>query len=111
MTKSKQKNRLPVKKSFAIIATIVWATLFLKDYIPYFLDGSKGNPFGTGVIAAVGLLFLSALLSFISPSFRRLIVKEGHDQNDIKKPAIFLMILSVLLLLAIVFAGKVIFQK
>ncbi|NAY90288.1 hypothetical protein GTQ34_00010 [Muricauda sp. JGD-17] len=93
------KGGPPIKKGFAIGAIVVWNLLFLTDFIPFFLGKTDGFPIGNGVLAAVGLLFLTALLSLISAGFRRLILKEGRELNDIKKIAIFTMIISGFMLL------------
>lgn len=93
------KGGLPIKKGFAIGAIIVWNLLFLTDIVPFFLGKREGFPIGNGVSIAIGLLFLTALLSLISSDFRRLILKEGRELNDIKKFAIFAMIISGFMLL------------
>lgn len=93
------KGGFPIKTEFAIGAIVVWNLLFLTDIIPFFLDNKEGFPIGNGVLAAIGLLFLTALLSLISADFRRLILKEGRALNDIKKFAIFVMIISGFMLL------------
>jgi hypothetical protein len=93
------KGGFPIKKGFAIGAIVVWNLLFLTDFIPFFLGKTDGFPIGNGVLAAIGLLFLTALLSLISTDFRRLILKEGRELNDIKKFAIFAMIISGFMLL------------
>ena len=55
--------------------------------------------FVIGVFTAIGLLFLTALFTLISADFRRLILKEGRELNDIKKFAIFAIIISGFILL------------
>lgn len=95
------KGGFPIKKSFAIGAIVVWNLLFLTDIIPFFLGQSEGYPIGKGIITAIGLMFLSALFSLISSDFRQLILKEGRELNDIKKFAIFVMIISGFMLIQI----------
>ena len=97
--KKQRKSGFPIKKGFAIGAIVVWNLLFLTDIVPFFLGGREGFPIGNGVLAAIGLLFLTALLSLISADFRRLILKEGRELSDIKKFAIFAMIISGFMLL------------
>jgi hypothetical protein len=93
------KGGFPIKKGFAIGSIVVWNLLFLTDIIPFFLGYREGFPIGNGVLTAVGLLFLTALFSLISADFRRLILKQGRELNDIKKFAIFAMITSGFILL------------
>ena len=93
------KGGFPIKKGFVIGVIVVWNLLFLSDFIPFFLSNKEGIPIGNGVLAAIGLLFLTALLSLISADFRRLILKDGRELNDIKKFAIFAMIISGFMLL------------
>ncbi|MBV7440085.1 hypothetical protein KRX57_01490 [Weeksellaceae bacterium TAE3-ERU29] len=104
----KQKQGgFPIKKSVAIGAIVVWNLLFLTDFIPFFLGEKEGIPIGNGILTAVGLLFLTALLSLISTDFRRLILKEGRELNDIKKFAIFVMIISGFMLLNLGILGNI----
>lgn len=93
------KGGFPIKKSFAIGAIVIWNLLFLTDIIPFFLGEKEGFPIGNGMLAAVGLLFLTALLSLISAQFRMLVLKEGRGLADIKRVAIFALIISGFMLL------------
>ena len=93
------KGGFPIKKGFAIGAIVVWNLLFLTDFIPFFLGDREGFPIGNGILAAIGLLFLTALFSLISSDFRRMILKEGRELSDIRKFAIFAMIISGFMLL------------
>ena len=88
----------PIKKGFVIGAVVIWNLLFLTDFIPFFLGKTDGFPIGNGVFTAIGLLFLTALFTLISADFRRLILKEGRELNDIKKFAIFAIIINVFIL-------------
>ncbi|WP_321538486.1 hypothetical protein [Flavobacterium piscinae] len=88
------KGGFPIKKGFAIGAIVVWNALFLTDFITFFLGKTDKFPIGYGILTAIGLLFLTALLSLLSADFRRLILKEGKTVHDIKKFAIFALIIS-----------------
>ncbi len=101
------KGGFPIKKGFAIGAIVVWNLLFLTDIIPFFLGKKEGFAIGNGVLGAIGLLFLTALLSLISADFRRLVLKEGRDLTDIKKFAIFTLIVSGFMLLNLGLITKV----
>lgn len=106
ITEKQAKGGFPIKKSFAIGAIVVWNLLFLTDFIPFFLGEKEGLPIGNGVLSAVGLLFLTALLSLVSTDFRRLILKEGRELSDIKKIVIFVMIISGFMLLNLGIVSK-----
>ena len=93
------KGGFPIKKSFAIGAIIIWNLLFLTDIVSFFLRKGEGFPIGNGVLTAVVLLFLTALFSLVSVDFRRLILKEGRELNDIKKLAILILIITGFMLL------------
>lgn len=97
LTEKQAQGGFPIKKSVAIILILLWNILLLADFIPFFLGDKQGIPIGNGVLTATGLLFLTALLSLISPLFRRLILKEGREWNDIKRFAIFILIVSAIL--------------
>ena len=89
-----KRGGFPIKKSMAIGAVVVWNLLCLIDFIPFFQGKSEGLPIGKGILAALGILFSSALLSLISSDFRRIILKEGRTLEDIKKFSIFIMLIS-----------------
>lgn len=97
----KQANGgFPIKKGFTIGVITAWNLLFLVDIIPFFLGKRDGLPIGNGILAAIGLLFLIALLSLASTDFRRFILKEGRELNDIKTFTISIMVVSGFMLLS-----------
>jgi hypothetical protein len=100
------KGGFPIKKGFAIGAIVVWNILFLTDFITFFLGKTDKFPIGIGILAAIGLLFLTALLILISADFRQLILKEGKTLNDIKKFAILALIISGFTLVQFVIITK-----
>ena len=102
------KGGNPIKKGFVIGAIVVWNLLFLTDIIPFFLGNKEGFPIGNGILTAVGVLFLTALLTLISADFRRLILKEGRELKDIKKFAILALVISGIMLLNFGVISKVI---
>ena len=92
------KGAFPIKKGFAIGIIVILNLLFLTDFIPFFLGKTDDFP-NKGVLAAIGFLFLTALFSLISTRFKRLILKDGQELNDINKFAIFTIIISGFMLL------------
>ena len=101
------KGSFPLKRWFVIAIFVVWNTFFLIDFIPFFF-GEGRNPIGNGMKIAVGILFLTALSSLISADFRNLILKEGRELEDIKKFAIFIMIISGFMFMNLVLFSMVI---
>ncbi|WP_294304160.1 hypothetical protein [uncultured Chryseobacterium sp.] len=89
-----RQGGFPLKPWVKVLFPIVWNFLFLYDFIPFFLGKDEGNPFGFGVYSALGLLFAAALLTLISEGFRKLILKEGKTLDDVKKSAVFILIIS-----------------
>jgi len=101
------KGGFPIKKNFVIGATVIWNLLFLIDILPFILGITKGFPIRYGILSALGLLFLCALLSLLSSDFRQIILKEGRELKDIKKFAIFIMLISGFMLLQLVILAKI----
>ena len=100
------KGGVPIKKGYVIGAIVIWNLLFLSDFIPFFLGEKDGVLIGNGVLSAIGLSFLTAFLSLVSGGFRKLVLKEGRELNDIKKFAILVMVISGILLFQIAFMIK-----
>ena len=93
--KKQNEGGFPLKKSVAIFFIIAWNLLFLSDIIPFFLKGeTEGSPIGIGMNLAVGLLFTSSILAIVSVNFRKIILKENRDFDDIKKFAYFIAFIS-----------------
>lgn len=100
--KRQQQGGFPIKKPVAIIFTVLWNVLFLSDFLPFFLQNRKeGIPIGNGVRMAIGLLFIASVLTLISDNFRKIILKEGRDFNDIKKFVYFIILISGVMLLTL----------
>jgi len=101
-----KQGEFPFKESFAILFVFVWNMFFVFD-LPFikdrFLEGKDKIPFGDGIITANTLLFITALLSLISPGFRRLILKEGRSLDSIRKFIVFVIIISGTTLLFMIF--------
>jgi hypothetical protein len=84
----------PLKPFFPVMFILLWNILLLYDILPFFLQKRSGGPFGFGICIALGLLFLTALMTLVSAGFRKLILKEGRDLEDIKKFAAFILLIS-----------------
>jgi len=86
-----KQGGFPIKTPFAIAIVVIWNILFLKDFLSSTSSDSNGIPFGNGVISALGLVFLTCLLTLISKGFRKIILKEGRELQDISKFLYFIM--------------------
>lgn len=95
-----EQGSFPIKRSVAIIFIVLWNMFFLSDFLPFFLQNKKeGIPIGNGVKIAIGLLLVTSILTSISVGFRKIILKEGRDFNDIKKFVYFMILISGIMFL------------
>jgi hypothetical protein len=89
------KGGFPLKSFVPVFIIIAWNALFLSDFFPIFRNDTSPPTFpGPGVCSALGLVFIFALLTLVSADFRRFILKDGRTFEDIKKLAIFIMIVT-----------------
>ena len=101
--KRQEQGGFPIKKSVAIIFLVLWNILFLSDFLPFFLQNkAEGIPIGNGVKTAIGLLLATSILTLISDGFRKVILKEGRDFNDIKKFVYFVILVSGIMFLGFI---------
>ncbi len=99
--KKQNEGGFPLKKSVAIFFIVAWNLLFLSDIIPFFVKGeTEGSPFGIGINLAIGLLFISSILAIVSEKFRKVILKENRNFDDIKKFAYFIALISGIMFVA-----------
>jgi hypothetical protein len=96
-----KQGGFPVKIPFAIGIVVIWNILFIMDFLNFSRNGSEGIPLGNGAIGALGIAFLSCLLTLISKDFRRIVLKEGRELKDISRFLYFLMFISGVMLLSI----------
>lgn len=100
--KKQNEGGFPLKKSVAVIFIVAWNLLFLSDIIPFFLKkGTEGFPIGFGMNLVIGLLFLSSILAIVSENFRKIILKENRNFNDINKFAYFIALISGIIFVSI----------
>lgn len=92
--RQQRQGGFPLKPFFPVVFIILWNILLLYDILPFFLQQRSDGPFGFGICIALGLLFLTALMTLVSAGFRKLVLKEGRDLGDIKKFAIFILLIS-----------------
>jgi hypothetical protein len=101
IAESQKQGGFPVKIPFAIGVVVIWNILFIMDFLNFSRSGSEGIPLGNGSIGALGIVFLSCLLTLISKDFRRIVLKEGRELKDISRFLYFLMFISGVMLLSI----------
>ncbi len=94
-----KKKGFPIKKNIKIGFIVFWNLLFILDFANYFLNDLEGIPLGYGAIAALGLTFISLVSTIVSKDFRKLILANGWELNDIIKFIVFLMIISGFILI------------
>ena len=100
--KRQEQGGFPIKISVAVIFIVVWNLLFLSDVIPFSLQNKKeGNPIGNGIKMAIALLLVTSILALVSDAFRKIILKEGREFNDIKKFVYFTILISGFMLLCL----------
>ncbi|MBG6063668.1 uncharacterized membrane protein (DUF485 family) [Flavobacterium sp. CG_9.1] len=93
--RKQKEGGFPLKKSVAVIFIVAWNLLFLSDIISFFLKAeTEGSPIGIGINLAVGLIFVSSILAIVSEKFRKIILKENRNFEDIKKFAYFIALIS-----------------
>ncbi|MFP7657856.1 hypothetical protein [Chryseobacterium proteolyticum] len=98
----------PLKPLVPILLIIAWNALFLYDFLPHSGNKNTLQTFpGTGVCSALGLVFITALLSLISNGFRRLILKKGRSFENIKKFSIFILGITGFMLIVFLAIGTV----
>lgn len=93
--KKQNEGGFPLKISVAIFFIVAWNLLFLSDIISFFIKGeTEGSPIGIGMNLAIGLLFLGSILAIVSEKFRKIILKENRNFDDLKKFAYFIALIS-----------------
>jgi hypothetical protein len=96
----KQKQGgFPVKVPFAIAVIVIWNVLMLFDFVNFYKSDSKGVPIGNGVLCALGFVLGTSILTLISKEFRKLILKEGRELQDISKFLYFIIFISGMMLI------------
>lgn len=100
MAKQNQGS-FPLKTSVGITFVGLWNLLLIFDLVNVIRNPTNKVMLGMGTRGALSLIFISSLLALIFNSFRQLILKEGRQLEDIKKFAIFIMLISGFMLLII----------
>ena len=99
--KRQNEGGFPIKKSVAIFFVVAWNLLFISDIIPFiFSKKTEGSPIGIGMNIAIGLIFSSSILAIVSEKFRKIILKENRNFDDIKKFAYFIALISGIMFVA-----------
>ncbi|ALR29451.1 hypothetical protein ATE47_02385 [Chryseobacterium sp. IHB B 17019] len=96
-----KQGGFPIKLSVAIGFFIIWNLCIWYEFIPMFKQNNS-HTFGYGISTALGMLFITALMTLISKEFRGLILKEGKGLEDVKKFVIFLILISGIMFTAFI---------
>jgi hypothetical protein len=91
---NQKKVRFPVKRTPAIIFTLLCLLLILTDVSGITKNFSGKMLLNIGILTVLGLLFFNSFLLLYSENFRKVILKKGVKLNNIRKTIIYLMIFS-----------------
>jgi len=94
-----QRGVFPIRISAAIAIVVLWNLLFLMDFYGIGIQGDK-IPIGKGAESALGLVLLVCFLTIVFKPFRQIILKDGHDIEEIKKFLYFLIFICGMMLLS-----------
>jgi hypothetical protein len=91
----KQKQGgFPLKTSAVVVFLTVWNLLILNDFIRFFQASHKVIPLGNGAIIGTASIFLTAFSTNFFPDFRKLILKNGRNVEEIRTFLYFMMFMS-----------------
>jgi len=96
-----QQGPFPIRKSYGLVIAALWIVLILTDIVNVVITKDMTPGFGLGMISAMGMMFCCCLLLLISSDFRRIVLKEGREVDDIKRFAIFLMAIMGIMLISL----------
>jgi hypothetical protein len=86
----------PVRWSAILILLVLWNGFFLLDRAA---AGSRRAP-GPFALVALVLLFAASTAAQMSPRFRRLLLRDGHELGEIKSIVTLLQIVSGIMVIA-----------
>jgi hypothetical protein len=93
ITENQKKGGFPIKIPFAIGVVIIWNILLLFDLIDLFKGQTESITLGKGAVLANGFIVITSLAIFISNDFRKLVLKEGRELNDVKRFLFFIIMI------------------
>ena len=96
LTKKQVQGGFPIKREFALLFLVVWNVLFMSDIFMK-PDFQKGIFIGKGTLLAVLFLTLISALLLTSNRFRTYVLKEGRGLEDIKRFALFTLLMGLIL--------------
>ncbi len=98
-----KQGGFPIKRPIAIGFFVVWNILFIIDISNFAAKGLGSMPLGKGSIIGLSFVFLACLLMLISDNFRKFILKEGRELNEISQALYFIMFITGSMLLFFLF--------
>lgn len=100
LDKQKQGG-FPLKLTAIIVIMVVWNLLIINDFIHFFNSTNKIIPFGKGFTIGTSFIFLTAFLTNFFPDFRKFILKDGRDIEEIRSFLYFMMLISSMMFITI----------
>lgn len=94
-----KQGGFPIKIPFAIAVIVIWNALCLYDFLGFSNVNSERMPFGNGVKMALGFVLIISILTLVSSGFRKIVLKEGRELNDISRFLYFIIIITGFMLL------------
>lgn len=100
VTEKQQQGAYPLKKTHAIGIVVLWNLLIISGICQFILSGMQDmTTITTAAFVAMAMLFCTALLLLLSQNFRAFLLKPGRVRDDIKRMAIFIMIITGFMML------------
>lgn len=109
--KKQRQGSFPIKKPFVIGAFVTWNLLILSDVYTFVKKGIENSPLGNGILSAITLLFGFAILTLFSLSFRKIILKDGKEIDDIKKNLYLIILVSGFMLIIFLLISNIEMNK
>ena len=98
----RKQEKNPFKTNFIMFVLIFW-NIFLFNDIIRFTKGLEKYPLSTSTAIALVFVIVMAILMFCSKKFRKKVLKEGFELNDVRVLLYLILVVCGSMLIAIVF--------
>ncbi|MGW8123759.1 hypothetical protein ACV07N_13970 [Roseivirga echinicomitans] len=92
--------KIPLKKPVALALFGFWSFFLVFGIVDLFVEAPAFLPKGDALLAALTLMFFTALLTLVSVHFRELILNEGVPFHEVRKKALVVLLISIVMLVA-----------